>query len=59
MPIVPPDFFDAMSAEQMNDWYARTVGYRPQEDDPSMTEAELRALCKSVTEAYENEGTQP
>lgn len=40
-----PDF-DNMNAEQLNDWYEQTVGYRPQIDDPTMTEADLRSLCQ-------------
>lgn len=37
-------------AQEANDWYERTVGYRPQEDDPSMTDVELFALCDSMRE---------
>lgn len=39
-----PDFAN-MTAEQLNDWYESMVGYRPQTDDPSMIESDLRALC--------------
>lgn len=41
-----PDFA-AMSAAELNDWYEQHVGYRPQEDCPTMTEEELRDACKS------------
>lgn len=34
--------------QSLNDWYERNVGYRPQDDDPTMTDAELLALCRSV-----------
>lgn len=46
---------DDRSAESLNDWYERNVGYRPQVDDPSMTDAELQALCLSVAEEIDNE----
>jgi hypothetical protein len=39
--------FNEMTATQLNDWYELTVGYRPQEDDPTMPDAELRELCIS------------
>lgn len=41
------DFTD-MTAAQLNDWYERTVGYRPQVDDPTLDDAELRKLCIEV-----------
>lgn len=47
--------FEAMTASEMNDWYLRTVGYRPQEDDPTMTNAELLVLCISYAEAVAEE----
>ena len=40
-----------MDAEALNRWYEQNVGYRPQQDDPSMTEDQLRELCAS----YEQE----
>lgn len=45
-----PDF-SAMSAEQLNDWYEQWVGYRPQVDEPTMSDAELREQCLSYWEA--------
>ncbi len=36
----------AMTATALNDWYLQEVGYRPQVDCPTMTEQELRDLCK-------------
>ncbi len=42
--------FELMTAEALNLWYEQNVGYRPQEDDPSMTEDELRSLCMSYDE---------
>lgn len=41
------------SAESLNDWYERNVGYRPQVDEPTMTDAELLALCLSVATEQE------
>lgn len=49
-PFTPPDF-TAMNAEQMNDWYEQTVGYRPQVDAPETSEEELRELCISYAQA--------
>lgn len=43
--------FERMSPELCNEWYFQNVGYRPQEDDPTMTDEELRDLCRS----YEQE----
>jgi hypothetical protein len=44
--------FEAMTASQLNDWYEKTVGYRPQVDKPTMTDLELRLLCNGYfTEA--------
>lgn len=34
-----------MTAAQLNDWYEEVVGYRPQVDDPTMTDDDLRSLC--------------
>lgn len=45
-----PDFSN-MTAEQLNAWYEEHVGYRPQVDDPTMTEEDLRELCLSYWEA--------
>lgn len=45
-----------MTADALNAWYEQNVGYRPQVDDPTMTDAELRSLCESVAEEYEAEG---
>lgn len=43
--------FAAMTAAQLNDWYEQTVGYRPQVDDPTMGDADLRSLCKEYLAA--------
>ena len=43
--------FSRMSAEALNDWYEANVGYRPQEDEPTMTDEELLALCQSYEQA--------
>jgi len=45
------DKFADMSAEQLNDWYEATVGYRPQVDDPDMLVEELRELCRDYVKA--------
>lgn len=42
---------DAMTADQLNAWYAETVGYRPQDDSPTMSDAELRELVRSYLAA--------
>lgn len=47
--------FAKMPADQLNDWYEQTVGYRPQVDEPNMTDDELRALCVSYVKAVEEE----
>lgn len=39
---------NTMTADQLNAWYERTVGYRPQTDDPTMTDDALRQLCKEM-----------
>ena len=46
--IADPDF--------LNDWYERVVGYRPQEDDPEMTDEQLRTLVRGYIEEIEKEG---
>lgn len=43
--------FGTMTAAELNDWYEKKVGYRPQVDDPSMSETDLRELCLSYWEA--------
>lgn len=45
---------DAMTAEQLNDLYEDVVGYRPQADDPAMTDAYLLSLVKSYVTAYDD-----
>ena len=45
-----------MTPKALNDWYELNVGYRPQEDDPSMTDAELRLLCVGVADEYDAHG---
>ena len=32
----------------LNQWYEAVVGYRPQEDDPTMSFTDLEALCLEV-----------
>jgi len=48
--------FVKMSADQLNNWYEETVGYRPQVDAPAMTNDELRDLCQSYVDAVKEEG---
>lgn len=43
--------FEKMTATQLNNWYEEMVGYRPQVDDPKMTDNELRNLVLSYYEA--------
>jgi len=43
--------FAKMTTAQLNDWYEHFVGYRPQIDEPRMTEEELRALILSYVDA--------
>ena len=45
-----PDF-DKMTAGELNDWYKSLVGYRPQVDDPSMSDGDLRKLCRKRWDA--------
>lgn len=45
---------DDRSAKSLNDWYEHNVGYRPQVDEPTMTHAELLALCLSVATEQES-----
>lgn len=47
--------FAKMSADQLNDWYEQTVGYRPQVDEPNMTDEDLRVLCASYVKAVAEE----
>ena len=42
--------FDRMTPEALNLWYEQNVGYRPQQDDPTMTDDQLRELCRSYEE---------
>lgn len=42
---------DRMTPAQLNDWYEKTVGYRPQVDDPIMTDKALRELCAEYAAA--------
>lgn len=48
--------FDRMSSEALNEWYFQNVGYRPQEDDPSMTDDDLRGLCRGYDEEVRSIG---
>lgn len=45
-----PDF-SSMTSTQLNDWYESRVGYRPQVDNPSMSDIDLMELCLSYWEA--------
>ena len=45
-----PDDFGTMTASELHDWYEEHVGYRPQVDDPTMSESELRENCLSYWE---------
>ena len=42
----------------LNDWYEKHVGYRPQVDSPSMTDAELRELAASYKEFADELGAE-
>jgi hypothetical protein len=42
------DPFAGMDAAALNDWYEAEVGYRPQVDDPTMGDDDLRALCREM-----------
>jgi hypothetical protein len=42
--------FAKMSADQLNDWYEESVGYRPQVDDPELSDNDLRELCRQIVE---------
>lgn len=58
MPIPWSPNVDTTDPDSLNDWYERQVGYRPQEDDPEMTDTELRALVRSYIEALHEEGDE-
>lgn len=47
--------FTEMNSHQLNDWYEENVGYRPQVDDPSMSDDELRGLCEDYADVAEPE----
>lgn len=51
---IDPDF-DAMSSADLNDWYEKTIGYRSQIDDPTMSDADLRQLCREYCETARTE----
>lgn len=40
--------FSAFDAKALNDWYEEEFGYRPQEDDPTLTTEHLRLLCEDM-----------
>jgi hypothetical protein len=44
----PPIDIDAMTRKQLDDLYEREVGYRPGEDDPSMSLDELRGMVRET-----------
>jgi hypothetical protein len=50
---------DAMTAGQINDLYEQIVGYRPQVDDPTMTDDELRALVKDYITSSNRPSDEP
>jgi hypothetical protein len=43
----------------LNDWYERNVGYRPQVDDPAMSDDELRTLCLGMAAEMDFHGEPP
>lgn len=45
------------TAQELNDWYYEEVGYRPQEDDSTMADQELRDLVQSFLDETEKEIT--
>ena len=47
--------FAKMPAAQLNGWYEQNFGYRPQIDEPKMTDDELRGLCESYVKAVAEE----
>jgi len=47
--------FGKMTADQLNNWYEEMVGYRPQVDDPKMTDEELRSLVIDYHSVYVEE----
>ncbi len=56
--MLKPDFVN-MTAKELNDWYEDKVGYRPQVDDPSMSDDSLRELCESYWDACQEEDGFP
>lgn len=43
--------FNDMTSAELNAWYEAEVGYRPQDDDPNMTDDELREMCRDFERA--------
>lgn len=43
--------FDDMTSAELNAWYEVEVGYRPQDDDPDMTDDDLREMCRDFERA--------
>lgn len=43
--------FDDMTPAELNAWYEVEVGYRPQDDDPDMTDDDLREMCRDFERA--------
>lgn len=41
-----------MTVDQLNNWYEEIVGYRPQADDPELSDDDLRSLCVEVETTY-------
>ncbi len=44
-----------LDAKALNDYYEGEIGYRPQEDDPTLGTEELRRLCEDVSAGQESE----
>ena len=47
------------AAKDLNDWYERNVGYRPQIDCPAMTDGEVYYLCLGVAAEMDAHGDPP
>ncbi len=47
--VVELEDFSEKDAEWLNSYYEQEIGYRPQEDDPTMTLEHLRALCEDIS----------
>lgn len=45
------DKFSGMGVRELCAWYEENMGYDPVADDPSMTELQVRELCRELDEA--------